>query len=128
MLAAAQGTAADSPAVPPVAGNVGPASPINRFTATDGQELYRSICQGCHMPDAKGAKGAGMFPALAGNPKLTSAVYPAYVVLHGLHGMPSFAPDLDDAQIAAVVNYVVTHFGNHAKTLLTAQSVQAIRP
>jgi mono/diheme cytochrome c family protein len=128
VLAMAQRTWADAPALPSTAGNVGPAAPINRFTATDGEELYRSICQGCHMPDAKGAKGAGMFPALAGNPKLRSPVYPAYVVLHGLHGMPSFAPDLDDAQIAAVVNYVVTHFGNHAKSMLTAESVQAIRP
>jgi len=80
------------------------------------------------MPDAKGARGAGMFPALAANSKLTSAVYPAYVVLHGLRGMPSFADDLDDAQIAAVVNYAVTHFGNHAKSLVTAGTVNGLRP
>jgi mono/diheme cytochrome c family protein len=128
MAALAQSAVAQTPSGPPDAGNVGPAEPVNRFTATDGQELYRSICQGCHMPDAKGARGAGMFPALAGNPKLTSAVYPAYIVLNGFHGMPSFAGDLDDSQIAAVVNYVVTHFGNHAKSLVTAQAVKAIRP
>lgn len=108
--------------------NVLPAEPINRFTATDGQALYGSICQACHMPDAKGARGAGMFPALAGNAKLTSAVYPAYVVLHGLHGMPSFANDLNDAQIAAVANYVVTHFGNHAHSPITPEGVKALRP
>lgn len=125
---AAQGTRAAPTSLPPDQGNVGRPDPVNRFTATDGEDLYRSICQGCHMPDAKGARGAGMFPALAGNPKLISAVYPAYVVLNGLHGMPSFAADLDDAQIAAVANYVVTHFGNHAKSLATAASVKAIRP
>jgi mono/diheme cytochrome c family protein len=124
----AQGTGAAPASLPPDQGNVGRPDPVNRFTATDGETLYRSICQGCHMADAKGAHGAGMFPALAGNPKLISAVYPAYVVVNGLHGMPSFAADLDDAQIAAVVNYVVTHFGNHAKSLVTAASVKAIRP
>jgi mono/diheme cytochrome c family protein len=108
-------------------GNVGPAEPVNRFTATDGQTLYSSICQGCHMSDAKGAHGAGMFPALGRNPKLVSATYPAYVLLNGLHGMPSFANDLDDVQIASVANFVVTHFGNKAKSLTTAEAVKALR-
>jgi mono/diheme cytochrome c family protein len=112
----------------PTTVNVLPPEPVNRFTATDGGQLFASICQGCHMPDAKGAKGAGMFPALANNPKLTSAAYPQFVVLNGLRGMPSFAHDLNDVQIAAVVNYVITHFGNHAKPLTTPESVKAVRP
>ena len=35
-----------------------------------GEAIYKGICQDCHMPDARGAVGAGMYPALAGNPKL----------------------------------------------------------
>jgi len=40
-----------------------------QFAHQDGATLYRAICQGCHMPDARGAKGAGEYPALAANPK-----------------------------------------------------------
>jgi mono/diheme cytochrome c family protein len=98
-----------------------------RFTSTDGEKLFTQICQGCHMPDARGATGAGTYPALAHNPKLKSAAYPEFMVVNGLRSMPSFAGDLNDAQIAAVVNYVITHFGNHATALATAQQVKALR-
>jgi len=94
---------------------------------TDGRKLFETICQGCHMPDAKGAKGAGMYPALAANPKLASPAYAEYVVLNGLRGMPTFGSWLNDAQIAAVVNYVITHFGNAAPTPATAEEVRAAR-
>jgi mono/diheme cytochrome c family protein len=94
---------------------------------TDGKKLYQSICQGCHMPDAKGAKGAGMYPALAADPKLGSAAYPEYVVLNGQRGMPKFGSWLNDAQIAAVVNFVITHFGNAASAPATAEEVKAAR-
>ena len=41
-----------------------------RFVARDGAALYRGICQGCHMPDGRGAVGAGRYPPLAGNDRL----------------------------------------------------------
>ena len=79
------------------------------------------------MPDGKGAKGAGMYPALAHSAKLGSPAYPQYVVLHGVRGMPGFGKWLNDEQIAAVVNYVITHFGNAAPALTTADEVKAAR-
>lgn len=106
----------------------------------NGEAIFHSICQGCHMPDAKGATGAGTYPALAGNPKLASAPYMAAVILFGRHDMPSFAakpshgPDfipnttLTDAQIADVINYVRTHFGNHYTDDMTAAEVKAMHP
>lgn len=106
----------------------------------DGEAIFRNICQGCHMPDAKGAIGAGSYPALAGNPKLASAQYMAAVVLFGRHDMPSFvvrASDhgsffkdatLTDEQVAEVVNYVRTHFGNHFSDSLTAADVATMHP
>ncbi|GFE93094.1 c-type cytochrome [Acetobacter persici] len=95
----------------------------------DGEAIYRHICQSCHMPDGKGAVGAGaQFPALAGNPKLKSAQYPAYVVLNGFGGMPWFAGLLDDQQVANVVNYVRTHFGNHYTDALKPEDVSEMRP
>lgn len=94
---------------------------------TDGRKLYESICQGCHMPDAKGAHGAGFYPSLAGNPKLLAPAYPAYIVLNGLRGMPPIGKHLTDAQVAAVVNYVITNFGNAAPSLASAEEVRALR-
>ncbi len=51
-----------------------------------GEEIYKNVCQGCHMPDGKGAEGAGMYPALAGNKKLAAKAYPALVVVRGQKG------------------------------------------
>lgn len=98
-----------------------------RFVPKDGEVLFRSICQGCHMPDAKGAVGAGKYPALAKNEKLEASGYPVFIVLNGLQGMPPFGMYLDDEQVAAVVNYVRTHFGNDYKDKITADDVKAVR-
>ena len=38
-----------------------------KFAEKGGEELYVNICQGCHMPDGKGATGAGAYPSIAGN-------------------------------------------------------------
>ncbi len=98
------------------------------FAQRDGRALYEAICQGCHMPDAKGAVGAGRYPALAGNANLAAARYPATVVVNGLRAMPAFGDQLDDQQIAEVVNYVRSHFGNDFKDLLDAGTVKSLRP
>ena len=94
---------------------------------SDGQKLYQTICLGCHMPDGRGAQGAGMYPALAANPKLGSAAYPEYIVLNGLRGMPAIGQHLTDAQVGAVVTYVITHFGNQSPQAATAAEVAALR-
>ena len=92
----------------------------------DGAAIYRNICQGCHMADARGAEGAGHYPALAGNPKLAANTYPVFVVLKGRNAMPSFGR-MDDASIAAVVNHVRTHFGNDFKDAVTPDDVRKMR-
>lgn len=106
----------------------------------NGEAIFHAICQGCHMPDAKGATGAGTYPALANNPKLASPQYMAAVILFGRHDMPSFAERpadrknffrdtmLTDEQIAEVINYVRTHFGNHYTNSITAADVAAMHP
>jgi len=120
--------AADAPATAPRAIPNADVPPFGSLSAeTDGQKLYETICQGCHMPDARGAKGAGMYPALAANPKLGSAAYPEYIVLNGLRAMPDIGRHLTDAQVAAVVNYLITHFGNNAAEAATAADVAALR-
>jgi mono/diheme cytochrome c family protein len=99
-----------------------------RFPERTGEAIYKGICQGCHMPDAKGAVGAGAYPALANNRRLASAAYPALVVIKGQKAMPSFGDLLSDAQIAEVVNYVRSNFGNRYADGLTSEAVKALRP
>jgi mono/diheme cytochrome c family protein len=79
------------------------------------------------MPGGRGAVGAAAFPALAGNTKLASSGYPVYVVLNGLGGMPWFNGSLSDAQIASVVNYIRTNFGNHYTDPVGVADVDAVR-
>ncbi|SDY67323.1 c-type cytochrome [Citreimonas salinaria] len=77
-----------------------------------GEAVYNAVCSGCHMPDGQGAVGAGEYPALADNELLAAPGYPIYMVVHGQAAMPPFGSLLDDQQIADVVNYVRSHFGN----------------
>ncbi|WP_342629209.1 cytochrome c [Nguyenibacter vanlangensis] len=103
---------------------VGKMQPLN-----NGAAVYQHVCQGCHMPDGKGAMGSGArFPALAGNPKLASGDYPVYVVLNGFGGMPWFSGLLNDRQVADVVNYVRTNFGNHYTDMVKPADVASQRP
>ena len=98
------------------------------FTEQGGEAIFKNVCQGCHMPDAKGAVGAGMYPALAKNPKLEVAGYPVSVVVNGQKAMPAFGGMFSDQQVADVVNYVRTHFGNNYKDKVTPADVKAARP
>lgn len=97
------------------------------FTEQGGEALYKGICQGCHMPNAQGAVGAGIYPALAKDPKLEVAGYPIIVVVNGQKAMPGFGNMLNDQQIADVINYVRTHFGNNYKDKVTPADVKAAR-
>jgi mono/diheme cytochrome c family protein len=98
-----------------------------RFGETTGEALYANICQACHMADGKGATGAGTYPALTANQNLVAAGYPVAVVLDGLRGMPPVGYFMTDDQVAAVVNYVRTHFGNNYPDAVTAAEVKAAR-
>ncbi len=94
-----------------------------RFEEMTGEELFANVCQGCHMPDGAGAAGAGSYPSLVGNRNLEASGYPVYLVLNGRRAMPPFGEMMSDGQIAAVVNYVRTHFGNSYADLVTAKDV-----
>lgn len=82
------------------------------ITQQGGQAVYDAVCAGCHMPDGEGAVGAGAYPALAGNEMIADPSYPVYLVLEGQKAMPPFGGLLDDQQVADVVNYIRSHFGN----------------
>ena len=107
--------------------------------AKTGAEVYRMICQGCHMPDGKGATGGGSYPALAGDKALVSPEFVAITVLAGRRNMPNFGgtfdfgagffvlPQLSDEQVAGVVNHVRTSFGNQFKGTISVAQVKVLR-
>lgn len=97
------------------------------FPFQGGQAIFQGICQGCHMPDAKGAVGAGAYPALAGDAKLATAAYPISIVLHGQKAMPPLGGMLSDKQVADVVTYVRSHFGNKFGGKVTPEDVKLQR-
>ena len=97
------------------------------FPFQGGEAIYKGVCQGCHMPDAKGAVGAGAYPALAKNENLETAAYPVSIVLKGQKAMPFFGMQLSDQQVADVVNYVRTHFGNKYKDKVKPEDVKMMR-
>lgn len=98
-----------------------------RFVEMSGEELYANVCRGCHMADAMGATGAGRYPSLASDRNIEAAGYAIDLVLNGRRAMPSFANMMSDDQIAAVVNYLRTHFGNDYHDAVTPQDVHAAR-
>jgi mono/diheme cytochrome c family protein len=98
-----------------------------QFTQTDGAELYEAVCQACHMPGGTGATAAAAYPALARDKHLAVKGFPIARVLDGSKAMPSFKELLSDEQIAAVVAYVRTHFGNSYKDKVNPADVKALR-
>lgn len=103
----------------------------------NGQQLFTQNCAVCHQATGLGIPNA--FPPLKGNAVVDDADPSAHIhtVLHGLQGvviagvkyaapMPEFGSHLSDAEIAAIVNYERTSWGNHGAQV-TAQQVAAER-
>ncbi len=107
-------------------------------SAQDGQQLFSLYCAACHGVDGKGATG-GTFPPLAGSPYVGGdADRPVKIVLKGLTGpvdvlgktynleMPPQGAMLPDDQVAAILTYVRSAWGNQAGQI-TKDQVKAIR-
>ncbi len=91
----------------------------------DGKAIFAKNCAACHQASGKGIPGA--FPALAGNAFVQgNAGQVAAVLLKGRGGMPDFSPTLSDADIAEVLSFVRSAWGNQAGPL-DAQEVAALR-
>lgn len=120
-----------------------PAKPAAEDTgmmgSNDGEKIYQQICAGCHMKDGRGAVGAGRYPSFADNAAMSSSRYVAITMLNGRRNMPAFAPPrrnefyfppvwLNDVQVANVVNYIRSNFGNNFPDPITAEDVRALQP
>jgi cytochrome c6 len=91
----------------------------------DGKGLFLKNCAACHQATGKGIPGA--FPALAGSKFVQgSGSDVATVLLKGRGGMPDFSDSLSDRDIATVLTFVRSNWGNKAAGLTEAE-VLAVR-
>jgi mono/diheme cytochrome c family protein len=109
-----------SPASQPLSGGRG-------FDEHGGKAIYASVCAACHQKDSEGAVGAASYPALARNESLASAEYMESVLFGGLRGMPPLGQMMSDEQVADVINYVRTHFGNSYGDAVSPVEIAAAR-
>jgi mono/diheme cytochrome c family protein len=102
-----------------------------------GKKIYEAQCAVCHATEGQGK--LPHFPPLANNQsiQMNSAVNPIRMVLNGgyapgtrknpmPYGMPPFAQSLSDEEVAAVVTYIRTAWGNHG-TPVSEHEVNALR-
>lgn len=100
--------------------------------SVDGKAVYGSNCASCHQADGKGL--ANTFPPLAKNPHVTGdpkAVI--HTLLAGKAGkltvagktydgaMPAWKGQLSNAEIAAVITYIRSSWGNKASAVTEKQ-------
>jgi mono/diheme cytochrome c family protein len=113
-------------------------APTVASTAGNGEVLY-ARCVICHMANGEGTPGA--FPPLAGSEWVNGpAARPIAIVLHGLEGpitvkgatyasaMMPYGTNvpMSDAEVAAVLTYVRSSFGNSAPAV-TEEEVAKVR-
>ena len=124
MASAASNTSSSAPVNSP--------QPAGGYDPAKGANLYTANCSACHQASGAGLPGA--FPPLKGNAVVNDddATEHIHVVLHGLQGtaiggaayggvMPPFAATLSDGDIAAILDYERTSWGNHGKSVAAAQ-------
>ncbi len=105
--------------------------------AIDGGEIFQGKCVACHQ--ANGAGVPGVFPPLVGSEwVLGNPERLAHIPLHGIQGkltvkgiayngmMPVFGELLSDGEIAAVLTYIRSQWGNKADAV-TEEMVKKVR-
>jgi mono/diheme cytochrome c family protein len=107
-----------------------PVAAVGAVAAVDGKQLYGAKCVACHQASGMGV--AGVFPPLAGAEwVLGDEKVLASILLHGVQGelvvkgntykgvMPAFGT-LADEEIAAVLTYIRSDWGNKAAPIAAA--------
>jgi cytochrome c oxidase cbb3-type subunit 2 len=114
------------------AASASPAAPVGGYDAAKGAALFTANCSACHQASGEGLPGA--FPSLKGDAVVNKddATKHIDVVLNGLHDakvsgvvysspMPPFAGMLSDAEVADIIDYERSSWGNHGKAVIAAQ-------
>lgn len=107
------------------------------FDKEEGAKLFASNCGACHQASGEGIPG--VFPPLKGDGvvRALDSTQQIRVLLQGIQGaniggivystpMPPFGITLSDDQVADIIDYERTSWGNHAP-LATAREVAAVR-
>lgn len=97
-----------------------------------GEQLFATDCAACHQASGGGVPGA--FPSLRGNAAVndTDPMLHIHTVLFGAHGltiggvsyasqMPPFGPQLTDQDVADLVDYERSAWGNHGAPVSAAE-------
>ncbi|WP_034891606.1 c-type cytochrome [Gillisia sp. Hel_I_29] len=101
-----------------------------------GKEVYNNLCATCHLPSGKGI--AGSFPPLDGSNWLTEKrAESIHAVKYGLNGPivvndveynNAMAPmGLTDQEVADVLNYTMSSWGNTNDNPITLEEVKAVK-
>ncbi|MBP2168833.1 D-sorbitol dehydrogenase (acceptor) [Erwinia toletana] len=103
--------------------------------STHGAELYNGACASCHGLEGQGTRD-NFYPSLTHNSAVSAATAQNLVmtIVDGIHrkgsdsdvGMPAFGQQLNDAQIAAVTQYVRRHFAGIDQNI-SAEQVTTLR-
>ena len=112
--------------------SAGVTPPAGGYDAAKGAALFTANCSACHQANGEGLPGA--FPSLKNDAVVDKddATKHIQVVLQGLHdakvsgvvygsAMPPFAATLSDAEIANIIDYERSSWGNHGKPVDATQ-------
>jgi cytochrome c oxidase cbb3-type subunit II len=101
-------------------------------SAAHGETVFTANCAACHQASGEGLPGA--FPPLKGNPAVNDAdpTLHIHTVIFGAHGltiggvsyasqMPPFGPQLSDQDVADVIDYERSAWGNRAPPVSAAE-------
>lgn len=98
----------------------------------DGKRLFENTCAACHQSTGEGVSGA--FPPLAGSDKVNSpeAEEVIKIVLEGYDELPNYGPmppfgdQLSDEEVAAILTYERSSWGNDASAV-NPEDVKEVR-
>lgn len=123
-----------APADVPTA-SAAPVHPASLTVDEDGRKVYMTRCMSCHQMNGQGING--VFPPLIDNEWVEGDKGRLIrILLHGMTGetevngvtysgaMPPWGTFLNDAQIAAVLTYIRSSWGNEAEAVTPAEVAQ----
>ena len=130
-------TKSKSPAKPAAATGAATTAAAAKEQLPDGKQVFSTTCAACHQASGEGVPG--VYPPLAGSEWVTGdEAKVVRILLHGVTGpievagetfnsmMPPWGATLKDADIAAVLTYARSTWGNKG-TPITAAKVASIR-
>jgi len=93
-----------------------------------GEKIYATSCSACHQANGEGLPP--VFPGLKGSPLATGDIAAHIdIVVHGKTGtaMAAYGPQMNDADLAAVITYERNAWGNDTGDLVQPADIKAAR-